>query len=40
MTPAYATKLSFTIQKTSIRAQEIDGLPVETYGMVSASFLL
>ncbi len=40
MTSAYATKLGLTAQKTSIRAQKIDGLPLETYGMVSASFLL
>ncbi len=40
MSPAYATKLGLTGQKTSIGAQKIDGLPLETYDMVSASFLL
>lgn len=37
---AYARKLGFTSQKISIRAQKIDGLALETYGMVSVSFLL
>ncbi len=40
MTPAYATKLGLTARKTSVRAQKIDGSPLETYGMVTASFLL
>ncbi len=40
MTPAYATKLDLTAQKTSVKAQKIDGSPLETYGMISASFLL
>ncbi len=38
MTPAYTTKLDLTAQKISVRAQKIDGSPLETYGMVSASF--
>ncbi len=36
----YVTKLGLTAQKTSVRAQKIEGSPVDTYGMVSASFLL
>ncbi len=39
MTPAYIINLGFTSRKTSVRAQKIDGSPLETYGMVSASFL-
>ncbi len=38
MTPAYATKLGLTTQKTSVKAQKIHGLPLETYGMASARF--
>ncbi len=40
MTPAYVAELGLTTQKTSVRAQMIDGLPLETYGMASASFSL
>ncbi len=40
MTPAYASELGLTTQKTSVGAQKIDGSPLETYGMVSASFSL
>lgn len=40
MIPAYTAKQGFSIQKTSIRAQKIDGLALEIYNMVSASFLL
>ncbi len=40
MTPAYFTKLDLTAQKTSIGDQKIDGSPLETYSMVSASLLL
>ncbi len=40
MTLAYAKELSLTTQNTSVGAQKIDGSPLETYGMVSASFLL
>ncbi len=40
MTPAYAVKLGLTTQKTSVRAQKIDGLPLETHGMTSTKFLL
>ncbi len=40
MTSAYATKLGFTIWKTSIGAKKIDGSLLETYSMVPASFLL
>ncbi len=40
MIPAYVTKLGLTTQKTSVGAQKIDGLSLETYGIVSASFLL
>ncbi len=40
MTPAYATKLGVITRKISVGAQKINGLPLKTYGMVSASFLL
>ncbi len=40
MTPGYAVELGLTTWKTSVGAQKIDGLPLETYGMVSASFSL
>ncbi len=40
MTPAYAAKLGLTTWKTSIGAQKIDGLPLETYNMASLRFLL
>lgn len=40
ITPAYTTKLGLNIQKTNIRAQKIDGLPIEIYSMVSASLSL
>ncbi len=40
MTPAYTVELGLTAWKTSVGAQKIDGLPLETYGMASASFLL
>lgn len=39
MTLAYILKLGFITQKTSVRAQKIDGSILETYDMVSASFL-
>ncbi len=38
MTPAYATELGLTTQKTNVRAQKMDGSPLETYGMASARF--
>ncbi len=40
ITPAYVAELGLTTRKTSVGAQKIDGLPLETYGMVSASFSL
>ncbi len=40
MTLAYAVKLGLTTQKTSIGAQKIDGLSLETYDIASASFSL
>ncbi len=40
MTPTYATKLGLTAWKTSVGAQKIDGLPLETHGMISARFSL
>ncbi len=40
MTPAYTVKLGVTTWKTSIKAQKIDGSLLETYGIVSPSFLL
>ncbi len=38
MTPAYAKELGLTIQNTSVGAQKIDCLLLETYGMASARF--
>ncbi len=40
MTPAYIAELSLTTWKTRVRTQKIDGLPLKTYDIVSASFLL
>ncbi len=40
MTPAYAKKLGLITRKTSVGAQKINSLLLETYSMVSASFLL
>ncbi len=40
MTPAYASEVGLTTRKTSVGAQKIDGLPLETHGMTSARFLL
>ncbi len=40
MTPAYVAELDFTTQKTSVKAQKIDGSPLETDGMALARFLL
>ena len=40
MTLAYAAQIGLTTRKTSVGAQKIDGSPLETYGMVSASFSL
>ncbi len=40
MTPAYAAELGLTTQKTSVKAQKIDGSPLETHGMTSARFSL
>ncbi len=40
MTPTYVAELGFTTRKTSVGAQKIDGSPLETYSMASASFLL
>ena len=36
MTPAYVAKLDLTTWKTSVRAQKIDGLPLEIYSMALA----
>ncbi len=38
MTLAYVAELGLTIQKTSVSAQKIDGLLLETYNMASARF--
>lgn len=38
MTLAYAIKLDLTTQKTSVGAQKIDNLLLETYDMTSARF--
>ncbi len=40
ITPTYTTKLGLTTQKISVGAQKIDGSLLETYDIVSASFLL
>ncbi len=40
MTPAYVAELGLITRKTSVGAQKIDSSPLETYGMVSASFSL
>ncbi len=40
MTLAYTKKLGLTTRKTSVGAQKIDGLPLEIYSIVSASFSL
>lgn len=40
MTPAYATKLGKNSQITSIEVQKINGLPLETYKIDSAEFLI
>lgn len=40
MTSAYIIKLGLTIQKTSIGASKINGLLLETYGMVLNRFLI
>ncbi len=39
MIPVYAAKLGLTSKKTSVKAQKIDGLPLETHGMALARFL-
>lgn len=36
MIPAYTAKLGLSTRKTSVRAQIINGLPLETYGVASA----
>lgn len=40
MTLAYVAKLGLVTQKINVRAQKIDGSPLEIYGMVSAMFSL
>lgn len=40
MTPAFAAKLGLITQKTSIRAQKIDGSILMTYSIALASFCL
>lgn len=40
MTPVYTAKLDLTKRKTSVRAKKIEGLFLDTYSMISASFLL
>ncbi len=40
MTSAYAVELGLTGRKTSVGAQKIDRLPLETHGMASARFSL
>ena len=38
MTLAYASKLGLQMEKTDVGAQKIDGLLLETYGIVIAAF--
>ena len=40
ITPVYAAELGLMTQKTSVWAQKIDGLPLATYNMASARFLI
>lgn len=40
MFSVYAAKQGFITWKTSVIAKKIDGIALETYGMVLASFLL
>ena len=40
MTPGFAAKIDLIPRSTNVDAQKIDGLPLKTYGMVSAKFLL
>lgn len=39
MASAYTKKLGLWMQKTNVGTQKIDGLTLETYGIVIASFL-
>lgn len=38
MTPGYAKKLGFTIWKTNLGTQKIDGSALKIFGMVTANF--
>lgn len=38
MHPAYAKKLGLVIQKTDVKAQKIDNITLETFGMIIAAF--
>ena len=38
MTPKYASKLGLKARHINVGAQKIDGSPLETFGMVLASF--
>ena len=40
VTPTYVVEHGLIIQKTSVKAQKTDGLPLETYNMVSTRFLI
>ncbi len=40
ITSAYVVKLDVTNRKTSVKAQKIDGLPLETHSKVLARFSL
>lgn len=40
MTPVYTLKLGFSIQKTDVQVQKIDGSVTITYGMVIIVFWL
>ncbi len=40
MTPTFAAKLELRPKLTNIGIQKIDGLPLETYGIVMTRFLI
>ena len=40
MNPAYAKKVGILVRKTDVGAQKIDGSHLDTFGMVTAGFLL
>ena len=38
MSQVFASELGLKIQKTNVRAQKIDGITLETYGIVVSTF--